>query len=229
MSTNRESLPLRDGTGTTRRLQALVAIGYTQTELAARLAIHTQYLWVLTNRPSAQVSQKTYSAVRSLFAALWAHPVEGPPGRRGRSLARKHGWVGPLAWDDIDDPSETPNVHGVQPVTTEVVRVYETSIYVDLNGLWPERLFIVSLRLETETVPAELIDDVAVDLAIRGEAVKLTAAERRVAVTRLHAERWSDKRIAATLHIVDRTVLRIRQDLGLQAFDFSEIRQVDAA
>jgi len=73
------------------------------------------------------------------------------------------------------------------------------------------------------------VDDMAVELAMAGEAVRLSSAERRVAVERLWAERWSDARIAERLGITDRTVLRIRQELKLTAFEYGELRQAGAA
>jgi DNA-binding CsgD family transcriptional regulator len=73
------------------------------------------------------------------------------------------------------------------------------------------------------------IDEIAVHLAMRGDKVKLTHAERQEAIRRLHSRRWSDKRIGRALHLDERTVLRNRQDMKLEAFDFSEIRQVDSA
>ena len=45
---------------------------------------------------------------------------------------------------------------------------------------------------------------------------------------RLHALRWSDGRIAETLHITSKTVMRIRQELGLESFEVAEIRAVAA-
>jgi hypothetical protein len=75
----------------------------------------------------------------------------------------------------------------------------------------------------------EGMDEIAIDLAMHGEPVKLTTLERREAVTQLHARRLSDQRIAATLHLDYRTVLRIRQELGLVAFAYGELRQADAA
>ncbi|MEK6310113.1 MAG: helix-turn-helix domain-containing protein [Curtobacterium sp.] len=59
------------------------------------------------------------------------------------------------------------------------------------------------------------IDDSAVELAIAGEAVSLTPAERRIALRRLHADGLTDPEIAAQLGCSDRTVLRIRQELEL--------------
>lgn len=73
------------------------------------------------------------------------------------------------------------------------------------------------------------VDEMAVELAISGDHVRLTPDERREAVRRLHASRWSDKRIAETIHCADRTVLRIREELGLKAFDQSELRNRGAA
>lgn len=180
-------------TGTRRRLQALVAVGYSESELARALGVLVTNLspLMLGSRPRVTVS--TYRAVCDLFAANWANPVRSAAGDRARALAKRNGWSGPLAWDDIDDPTETPNVVG-DP--------------------------------DAQRSP---IDEMAVDLAVSGELVKLNGAERRVAVARLHAERWSDARIAETLHISERTALRIRQELGLKAFEYSELRQVGAA
>ncbi|TFD41723.1 hypothetical protein E3T37_03465 [Cryobacterium sp. TMT2-10] len=74
-----------------------------------------------------------------------------------------------------------------------------------------------------EASTADGIDEAAVELAMSGEDVRLTALERRAAVTQLHARRWSDQLIAERLRIADRTVLRIRQELGLVAFDQDEL------
>ncbi|WP_454112807.1 hypothetical protein [Microbacterium maritypicum] len=73
------------------------------------------------------------------------------------------------------------------------------------------------------------IDEMAVELAIAGDVVRLTPEERREAVRRLHASRWSDKRIAETIRCSDKTVLRIRDELGLEAFDQNELRNRGAA
>jgi hypothetical protein len=64
---------------------------------------------------------------------------------------------------------------------------------------------------------------------MHGERVRLTPAERREAVTRLHRLRWSDGRIAEALHCADRTVLRIREELHLEAFDQTTLQRKGAA
>lgn len=51
-----------------------------------------------------------------------------------------------------------------------------------------------------------------------GEEVKLNLAERREAITRLHARRWGDPKIAAALHLNVRTVFRNRRLLGLDGW-----------
>ncbi|MFF2053845.1 hypothetical protein ACFVU2_19730 [Leifsonia sp. NPDC058194] len=73
------------------------------------------------------------------------------------------------------------------------------------------------------------VDEIAVERAMRGERVKLTHPERQEAIKRLHARRWSDMRIGRALRISERTVLRNRQDMKLEAFDQSEIRKVNSA
>lgn len=73
------------------------------------------------------------------------------------------------------------------------------------------------------------IDEMVVELAVMGEKVRLSPEERRECVRRLHAARWSDQRIAESLGCADRTVLRIREELGLAAFDFADLQKRGAA
>lgn len=97
------------GVGTTRRLQALVAIGYTQSYLADRIG------WAPSNAArlfsaerSPRVQARTARQAEALFCELQLVP--GPSGRARRHAQRK-GWVPPLAWDedDIDDPDASPD------------------------------------------------------------------------------------------------------------------------
>ncbi|OIU88625.1 hypothetical protein [Microbacterium sp. AR7-10] len=75
----------------------------------------------------------------------------------------------------------------------------------------------------------DLVDEMAVDLALMGERPRLTPAERRECVRRLHRERWSDGRIAETIGCNPKTVERIRGELELAAFDHTELRAKGAA
>lgn len=68
-------------------------------------------------------------------------------------------------------------------------------------------------------VPDEMggIDEVLVQLAVAGDLVRLSPAERREAITRLHGARLNDGVVAERLHVAVRTVWRIRQEMGLAA------------
>ena len=58
----------------------------------------------------------------------------------------------------------------------------------------------------------------------------LTPREREAEVIRLHGFGWSDPAIALELGCTDRTVLRIRQRLGLRAWEkWQQTRQARAA
>jgi len=70
----------------------------------------------------------------------------------------------------------------------------------------------------------------AVDLAVEGIQVWLTFEQRCEAVRVLWGWRWSDPAIAERLRISARTVLRIRQRLGLPGWGVAEQdRQARAA
>lgn len=178
--------------GTHRRLQALVARGWSQSKLATRLGVETSNFGGVLRRTHVTVS--LHRKVAALFDEIWdqlpPHTAWRDSIAYSRTLryARERRWLPPLAWDDIDNDVEPPVADD------------------DLG-----------------------VDDMAVELALLGEQVRLTPEERRECVRRLHAERWSDRRIAETIHCADRTVLRIRDELGLPAFDQNELRDRGAA
>jgi DNA-binding CsgD family transcriptional regulator len=103
-----------DATGTRRRLQALVAVGWAQAWLARELRRSRANL--RRSMTSESVTARTAQLVSALYDRLWDAP---PPHhtsaqRRASDAARAHaaqqGWLAPLAWDDIDeDPDPDPN------------------------------------------------------------------------------------------------------------------------
>lgn len=108
-----------DGTGTRRRLQALVTLGWSMSELARRLDVLPSNFGT-TIHGRKQVTAATASKARDLYDHLWDQPAP-PSGRHGcvpikaRNYAARMGWAPPLAWDDatIDDPAATPYVDEV--------------------------------------------------------------------------------------------------------------------
>jgi hypothetical protein len=164
---------------THRRLQALVARGWSQSKLASRLGMLRSNFGQMMQRP--HVSVRLHRATVELYDELWdiTPPKDEWRDRiaysRSIKYASERRWLPPLAWDDIDTDEEPPVV---------------------------------------EAESGE-IDQVAVDLACAGEGVRLSVAERRAAVTILNGRGHSDSVIAERLRIADRTVLRIRQELGL--------------
>lgn len=186
--------PLADATGTIRRLRALIAMGQPPIPIACHLSITEEQLWVLLGGSRNTVPRSTADAAAELFESLWDLRVDSPLADQMREVARHQGWVGPLAWDDIDDPHEAPNTRGLTPEAE-------------------------SPGGSSKGAPAPHIDEIALECALRGEPVKLTRPERLIAITHLHALKQNDKVIARTLHIHDKTVLRARRLLGLEAND----------
>lgn len=105
-----------DGAGTRRRLQALVALGWSQAKLAERIG------WTPSNFTAligdGRVIAASARLVRDLYNELWdqAPPEDSHRDKiaasRARNLARARGWVPPQAWDDdaIDDPTAQPDL-----------------------------------------------------------------------------------------------------------------------
>lgn len=130
-----------DQTGTARRVQALVARGWSGSRIAGRLGVERSNFTAVMNGTHL-VTVATREAVRALYDELWdvAPPEDNHRDRiaatRARRLAQRRGWVPPLAWDDetIDDPTARPDL-GEREVMSLVEQVRELA---DLGYLLPE-------------------------------------------------------------------------------------------
>lgn len=172
---------LVSSTPTVRRLQALMAVGWSQRRVGDRLGVTKQNIARFLVNESVTV--RTHQLVAALYEELWnATPPASTPAERGstsraKSHAARRRWLPPLAWDDIDTDVEPPLVD----------------------------------------VDPDYVDEVLIELAMTGEAVRLTRAERLEALTRLNARHITDGIIAELLHVDVRTVLRNRRELNLPA------------
>jgi hypothetical protein len=181
-----------DATGTRRRLQALVALGWSFPAISAPLNDKGGNIRRLLF--ADRLTRRFADRIAVVYEDLcMTRPVghdrtSNAAIARTRIFAARRRWLPPLAWDDIDnDPEPAAPEH------------------------------------------EDIVDDVAVDLALRGHQVRLTPAERRVCVRLLHAERYSDERVAQTIGCSSKTVMRIRAELGLEAHDQNDLVDRNAA
>lgn len=187
---------LVDGTGTARRIQALMACGWTQQALGARLGLSRQAVSLLAQ--GGKATRTSADAVAALYDLLWDRDPVTDGGltphvaARAKRAAARRGWAPPLAWDDDDiaDPTAVPH-------TT-----------VDGRGQGHDRHV---LQRQAE------VDEVAVLRAVTGDNVRLTRAERLTAVQELHSRGLNDGEIGRTLRIHKDQVGRDRRTLNLPA------------
>lgn len=101
----RESTGWVPAVGTARRIRALMALGHTQTSLAIQVGVGHRQLSQVSRQE--QVTSAMARRVAELYDQLMFTPGTSEFVRR---FAKRNGWVPPLAWDDIDDPNEVPDV-----------------------------------------------------------------------------------------------------------------------
>lgn len=108
---------LVDGTGTRRRLRALVAVGWPQREIGRRLDVSRMTIHEQVNAATLTAYGSTARAVRDLYNKLW----DVDPATQGidprwvaeaKARAAKRYWAPPAAWDDeyIDSPAAVPDL-----------------------------------------------------------------------------------------------------------------------
>ncbi|MCT7369419.1 hypothetical protein [Mycolicibacterium llatzerense] len=131
--------------GSARRIQALVALGHTQADLAAEIGCYPNHIPRIMRQPFVTVAFAR--AVDDVYRRLMFTPApERAASRRSRARAQRAGWAPPLAWDEdtIDDPTAEPDLG--RPVETR-------EIVIDLraDGLSDARIAEV-LNLKVDSV-----------------------------------------------------------------------------
>jgi len=107
----RKVLPV---TGSARRLQALVAIGWPFTTLATYIGLNPRGICRINYQP--YIFQSTADAIVKAYGQLKDqkpedHGVSLVGAQKSRALARRRGWPDPVWWEDyghIDDPTFEP-------------------------------------------------------------------------------------------------------------------------
>lgn len=95
--------------GARRRVQALMAIGWTYGQIAEESGVRYSTLRDLTR------GRRMYWAMATAIAAAYDRlsDTPAPPGRNATyviTIAQRNGWPPPSAWFDIDDPNEQPDL-----------------------------------------------------------------------------------------------------------------------
>ena len=104
-----------DSIGTTRRIQALVAVGWSQSKIAARLGVTPANFTAIAHGRSGVTTARA-RAVSDLYDQLWDQVPEHAEWRahiaysRALNYAVAAGWVVPQGWDDedLDNPDARP-------------------------------------------------------------------------------------------------------------------------
>ena len=139
--------------GTARRLQAPGAMGYTLGEIAAECDTSWDMVQKWIHRDGI-VRRDTADYVQRVFARLCMTPPPETTGKEkwrrsyARTVARKNGWLPPLAWDDIDRDPEPPT-HDVPDVDIDEAVVHRVLAGERLPANTAERAEIVRRWLDT--------------------------------------------------------------------------------
>lgn len=102
--------------GAQRRLQALMRLGWTSTDIADAAGwSHRNHVFRIIKgqkgKPTTWLEKSTDATVRRVYELLsMSIPDPSPARARTRSLAAKKGYAPPLAWDNIDDIDEGSTV-----------------------------------------------------------------------------------------------------------------------
>lgn len=167
--------------GTRRRLQALAAIGISARTIAQHTGVTTHMVRKYRSAVCDTIRPERAALFADAYNALSDHRGTGPDARRCEALARRFGWLPPIAYDDdtIDDPD---------PAVDAAARA--------------------ALRLDAPTWDRDELDEIAVEQACNGRRVHLARAERLAAVATLTERGYSEKQISELLGYPARTVAR---------------------
>lgn len=104
--------------GSQRRIQALMTLGWTHADIARAcgLADRKSVRRILCGGERG-VYRKTASAIAAAYDAMsMAVPEMTSVRSRAKNMALRAGYAPPLAWNDIDDPNERPDLGVIQHI-----------------------------------------------------------------------------------------------------------------
>lgn len=172
-----------DATGTRRRLQALMAIGWPLQAIAAHLGRTAANLGRSMDR--ASINAETARQIAELYELIWnKRPPQTTAAQRtasakARGHAQQQGWLPPLGWDDIDndpDPDPGPPTNSVEDIDEIAVERAVTGDGIRLENLTPAEQAEAVRRL---TERGKSIRDIAAQLA----TTTRTVSRRRLAIS----------------------------------------------
>lgn len=181
-STSRAPRSRVDATGTRRRLQALLAVGWPLKLLAHQLGCRPNSLE--RSMATESVTARTAHDVARLYEQLWnARPPQATSDQRAaadaaQAHAAAQGWMPPLAWDDIDSdttpPAQTSGFprNDIDEVAVERALAGDGVFYDDLTSAEQEE---VIRRLTSQ---GRSIRDIATQLV----TTKRTVSRRRASI-----------------------------------------------
>lgn len=108
-----------DATGTIRRIRALMRIGWRTKDIATQCGWTTDRAVQMILRRD-RVNRRTAATVARAYDAL---SMSLGPSKTTSARAERRGYAPPLAWEDIDDPSEKPRIGSTHVRKTDVDEV----------------------------------------------------------------------------------------------------------
>lgn len=108
-----------DATGTARRIRALMALGWRYSDIDRAAGYdNVRATWAHNLITQERVHIDTADRVARIYDEM---SMKAGPSVRLRNLGLKRGWAPPLAWDDIDNPDEQPQLGGTDSEVDDVV------------------------------------------------------------------------------------------------------------
>lgn len=176
---------LVDATGTRRRIQALVAIGWSMAAVDRKSGICDGTLGDIAAGRNLSITSHTRAAVASAYKQLVFRP--GPSGW-SRAFAAKRQWHGPLAWDDIDDPAAEPEATPAYKSADKYRRDPLRRAEIEHLYLLGESLPSIARQLGgNEKYIGDRLDDIIRERQARAEQERLAAKQRGAVQTEVAA------------------------------------------
>lgn len=99
--------------GTWRRIEALMCLGWSQATIAERAGLCQPNISEMLRSRRDRIRRSIADRIAAVYDDLsMLSPMDTSPQSAGRvrALARRRGYAPPLAWDDIDNADEQPEV-----------------------------------------------------------------------------------------------------------------------